>query len=280
MKNILLPTDFSSNSMNAINYALQFFKSEKCNFYILHVNRIVSVYDGASVYTPAASTNINAVCVEESKEVLKERLQTLQEQNKNSLHKFYALHDTNFFIESVRKHVEEKEIDLIVLGTKGASNAANMVIGTNTGDVIRKVACKTLIIPEKAIYTDLSTITFPTDFSLNYSIQTLNPLHELLRKTNANLQILHVTNSEVSLNANQQENKDLLEDFFTELPYTFFYKKSKVIENAIEEFTYKYGTSLLVMVAKNLNYFQQLLFHPKVEKLSFRTKIPLLVLHE
>ncbi|WP_341220224.1 universal stress protein [Polaribacter atrinae] len=36
MKNILLPTDFSDNSWNAIQYAVQLFKDEKCNFFIMN----------------------------------------------------------------------------------------------------------------------------------------------------------------------------------------------------------------------------------------------------
>ena len=38
MKNILIPTDFSENSWNAIEYALHFFSKSSCNFYLLHVN--------------------------------------------------------------------------------------------------------------------------------------------------------------------------------------------------------------------------------------------------
>jgi hypothetical protein len=36
MFSILLPTDFSENSMNAIKYALEFFKYEKTTFYFMH----------------------------------------------------------------------------------------------------------------------------------------------------------------------------------------------------------------------------------------------------
>ena len=42
MRNILLPTDFSKNSMNAINYALAFLKDQKCKFYILNVQKASS----------------------------------------------------------------------------------------------------------------------------------------------------------------------------------------------------------------------------------------------
>ncbi|HZH69367.1 MAG TPA: universal stress protein, partial [Flavobacteriaceae bacterium] len=37
MLSILLPTDFSENSMNAIKYALEFFKYQKTEFFFMHV---------------------------------------------------------------------------------------------------------------------------------------------------------------------------------------------------------------------------------------------------
>ena len=36
MKKILLPTDFSKNSWNAIYYALELFKTTECLFYLVH----------------------------------------------------------------------------------------------------------------------------------------------------------------------------------------------------------------------------------------------------
>ena len=40
MKNILLPTDFSQNSLNAINYAMELFKDTPCQFYLLNAFKI------------------------------------------------------------------------------------------------------------------------------------------------------------------------------------------------------------------------------------------------
>ena len=37
MKKIILPTDFSDNALNAIDYAMQLFKDEVCAFFILNV---------------------------------------------------------------------------------------------------------------------------------------------------------------------------------------------------------------------------------------------------
>ena len=39
MKAILLPTDFSKNSMNAIEYAVSLFEDETCEFYVLNIQK-------------------------------------------------------------------------------------------------------------------------------------------------------------------------------------------------------------------------------------------------
>ncbi|MFT6994773.1 MAG: hypothetical protein ACJA1P_001511, partial [Maribacter sp.] len=38
MKKILIPTDFSKNSKNAIRYALALFQETSCHFFLLYIN--------------------------------------------------------------------------------------------------------------------------------------------------------------------------------------------------------------------------------------------------
>ena len=54
MKNILIPTDFSHNSRNAITYALKLFKNKTCNFYLFHISRINMISAGDEPYYPTA----------------------------------------------------------------------------------------------------------------------------------------------------------------------------------------------------------------------------------
>ncbi|WP_242131888.1 universal stress protein [Aestuariivivens marinum] len=280
MKNILLPTDFSENSWNAIQYAIHFFSKEPCHFYLLHINRIS---DNLMNGTPYLATEdvleyvYTKPSIEKLRQVLK-RISILFPSNKN--HRFYALADYNFFIESIRKHVKEKNIDIIVIGTKGASGLKKIIIGSNTGDVITKVKCTTLVVPEKAQFTNLKEITFPTDFSLNYDIRILQPLLDLLENNKASLRILHVSKNKTTLNNDQTRNRELLDDYFINIDSSFHYLTNRSLQDAIQCFVESRNSNLICMVAKNLNYFQQLLFHSKAEALSYHMKTPFLVLHE
>ncbi len=278
MKNVLIPTDFSENSWNAINYALNFFEKERCSFYVLHVNNTSN--KGVN-NTPKDQEDIKNSDPKTSKKQLRTLLDRIAaEFPKNKNHQFFTLTDTNFFITSIRKHIEEKKIDLIVMGTKGATDKNELIIGSNTTNVIVKVPCNTLIIPEKAIFDGLKEVAFPTDFSLAYGIEALQPLSEVLEKNQADLHLLHFRKEGAELNGYQLANKELMEDYFSKPKPSFHFLNHKETEDAVQQFTDSKAIDMMVMMAKNLNYFQQILFHNKVEKSSYHTKIPLLVLHE
>ena len=271
MKNILLPTDFSDNSWTAIKYAIRFFENIECNFYVLHVNR----FDSLVVNDAALTLNhdvIEEIYTKPTKQKLRNVLKQILKLTANHKnHKFYTLTDYGFFIESIRKNVDEKQIDCIVIGTKGASGLEKIILGTNTADIITKVKCNVLAIPENAEYVTPKEIAFPTDFSLSNNLQVLQPMADVIEQVNANLRILHISKNKADLNEDQNKNKELLEDYFNNYKFSFHYLTNKKVEDAIQCFVEIRGINLICMVGKNLNYFQQILFHSKVENISYHT---------
>lgn len=280
MKNILLPTDFSENSWNAIAYALKFFEKSTCTFYLLHVNTLSYSTAVDSPYIQSKDF-IENTFTKPAKKQLRKVLKRISDQypdNKN--HHFFTLTDYNFFIESVREHVVEKQIDMIVMGTKGATGLKKVIVGSNAADVIRKVKCATLVVPEHAKYKGLDEIAFPTDYYLTYGVDLLKPIYELLDEHQSSLQVLHITNKPEELNISQQDNRDVLQDYFNNFETKFHNLINKKVEDAVDCFVQSRDIKLVVMVAKNLNYFQQILFHSKVEEITYHTQIPFLVLHD
>jgi len=279
MKNVLLPTDFSENSWNAIKYALDFHEKIDCNFFLLYVNKLGNVILNDAPYLPTQDV-IEAVYTKPSKVQLRKMLRRIAASKfQNKKHKFYTISDYNFFVDAIREHVKEKKIDLIVMGTKGASGLKKIIIGSNTGDVITKVHCTTLVVPEKATYTKIEEIAFPTDFALQYNVNTLEPILKIIQDHQAELRVVHVSKKATKLNRDQIKNKDLLEDYFNSSEPSFHFLINENIEAAIQCFVESRDVNMITMVAKNLNYFQQILFHSKVEEISYHINIPFLVLH-
>jgi nucleotide-binding universal stress UspA family protein len=279
MKHILIPTDFSENAQNAIKYALSFFKDGDVTFYLLHVSLMAEVDEEECYYkVPEAAQNTNVTI--KPFERLTSELQSIKKRSKNTRHHFFAIHEYIQFIEAVRKHVVEKEIDFIVMGTKGASRWKRDTIGTNTGNVITKVKCPVLVIPEHARYSQVKNIVFPTDFNIFYKNRILNTFTEILQQTKASASILYISKKVQDLTPLQKKNRNYLQEHLEDKPHNSFFITDENIETAIDTFVSSHEVDMIAMVAKNLNFFQRILFKPTVEKLSYYTKIPFLVLHE
>ncbi|MFC5048078.1 universal stress protein [Aquimarina hainanensis] len=278
MKNILIPTDFSENSWNAITYALSFLEDQPCNFYIVHVSPL-KVNGTASLYgiKNIVLENKGDYNVAEEQEKL---LGRMREYATGKAHRFFMLHEHSFFIEAIRKQVVENEIDLIIMGTKGASGLKEAVIGSNTGDVITKVQCPVLVIPENATYKPPKEIAFPTDFNIYYKNRVLDTITEIITMKDAMLRILHISKKKQELTALQHKNQMFLDDSLSKNEHSFHFETHQSIEEGVQRFVEKNSIDMIAMVAKNLNFFQKLLFRPVVENISYHTKIPFLVLHE
>jgi len=279
MKNILIPTDFSDNSWNAIEYALKFFADFYCNFYLLHVDAPNVLSDGETSFQSNESNSLN-LPIEPSKMRLQKSLERIKESIPvNPNHRFFTIIDNNYIVDSIRRQVEEKKIDIIVMGTKGISGIKKIPIGSNAGNVITKVKCTTMVVPENAKYSVPKEIAFPTDFSIFYQMETLQPLVEITEVNNAAVRVLHVNKSGSELNEDQQKNKEYLDDYLASYKHSFDFFTNKCLEEAIQKFVDVREINLIAMLAKNLNYFQKILFRPSINEISYYKDIPFLVLH-
>ncbi|MGB5498978.1 MAG: universal stress protein [Maribacter sp.] len=279
MMQILVPTDFSKNAWNALKYGLDLYSGVNCTFYLLHVNPIPT-YSGAATSVRASSKMAQAAILKETKESLDYLLLRIDNLPKNTKHSFItiALHD--FFVDSIKREVETKNIDLIIMGTKGSSGLKKVTMGSNTGDVITKVKCPLLAVPENAVFKRPKEIAFPTDYFLRYNLKVLDTLIEMATLNNAALRVLHVFKKGEVLSDEQQKNKDFLNDYLQEVEHSFHSLTGTDLETALQSFTESRDSDMIAMVGKNLNFFQRILFRPKIEQISYYTDIPFLVLHE
>ncbi|RNL85385.1 hypothetical protein ED312_12655 [Sinomicrobium pectinilyticum] len=167
------------------------------------------------------------------------------------------------------------------MGTKGASGLKEMTVGSNTGDVITKVKCAVLAVPENVAFCSPREIVFPTDYMFQYSIKILDTLAFLAETFQSTIRVLHVVrNNEETLSETQKENKELLENYLYDKKHSFHRLTHTNLSEAIQCFTESRDIHWIAMMAKKLHFFQQILFRPTVAKTSYHTKIPFLVLHE
>lgn len=268
MMNILLPTDFSENARNAAAYALQLLKDIPAHFHLLHVIPI-----------PAKDLGIgNLVMSGETRQKFEYLVNWLESIKQNGEHHFHISFKVNYFIEAVREQVKEKNIDLILMGTKGASNKRGAIVGKHTSDVIMKVKCPALAISEKATYKAHKKVLFPTDYKIHYSSKMLETLLNLTNLSRASVKILELFNSDTEPSEEQLLNKTFLQNsLLPGIPKVQTYYSVKKEDPTL--FSTNKDVDMIVMAAKNLNLCQKLLKDQSIAQIPFIKQLPLLVLH-
>ena len=277
MKNILVPTDFSENSIQALKYAELLFSTLECNFYLLYVGSLLDTKNDVESFYETDKSDDN------TKERLTELVKEIREHSTEAHHFFFPLHEYGFFIPTIKKHLEENDIDLIVMGTKGASGLKEKEVGSKAGDVITRVQCNTLVVPIQVELSKPREIAFPTDFNIFYSLKILRPMEEMVKLGKAQFRIMNALKEGDGLNLEQEKNKEYLLDFMDDTfpgNYSFHTITNQKVKEAIQCFVESRDVDMMIMVAKNLNFIQQILFDSIVERISFHTKIPFYVIHE
>ena len=279
MMNILIPTDFSENAQNAIAYALAYFSDVAVNFYILHVSHThTSTKEEEQELFSDFDTEMQTV--QSTSATLREEIRKFQIRSQNPAHSFFPLHENLNLVEAIRKNVIEKEIDYILMGTKGTTKINGGEMGSNTCDVITKVKCPILVIPENAKFNGIKNIAFLTDYNCIYRNKIITRLSETLDLHRSPLRVLHIKAQNTGLTAAQTDNKGFLHYFFKDKKHSFHFVENKDLEIGIQDFVETWDISLVSIVAKNLNLIQRLLLRPAVKSMNYSVNVPFLVLHE
>lgn len=179
MKNILLPTDFSESSLNAIDYAMRFFENCKCNFYILNVQKISEYNNTDLVAGSKTDSNYDSVAAD-NKKLIDQLIKKFDKQFKTQSYNFHRLFDYNNFVSAVDHAVKTHSIDLIIMGSNGASGVKELIFGSNTLRVIRNIDCPTLTIPINFRYSGINNVQTSKSNSKDFSPYAVKLIKEIL----------------------------------------------------------------------------------------------------
>ncbi|MGS2740212.1 universal stress protein [Sinomicrobium sp. M5D2P17] len=277
MKRILLPTDFSDHAQNAMAYATELYKHEECMFYVLNVFRVYG-YSTINIMYPEPGNPAYDAAFNESRKNINDTIRRLVFA-KNPKHSFEGLSKNNFLLDAINHLVEEKGIDMIVMGTKGVKNARGIHYGSNAVTVMEKVtACPVIAIPLQAEFMGYREIIFPASYEIAYKKSETRLLLTLAREFNSNICILHIKENE-ELTENQVENRRLLEEDLTDTKYTFHSLTNIEPAVGISCFAESRNADLIALINRKHGFWYRIKEKSVVKGVSFYSRTPILVTH-
>jgi len=278
-KKILLPTDFSKNAWNALRYASELYKNEEVDFYLLNSFMIQNY--SLNTMMVAESDNTYYENVKSKSELeLQKLLKRIEILKIPSNHNYFTKSVLNSPLEAVKKFVEDKDIDLVISSSKGETNAIDIIIGSNSIDFMEKVRnCPVFMIPAEASFKEPNEIVFPTSFNTHFKRKELIHLYEIAKITNAPIRILHVSQEE-KLSEEQKKKKELLEECFDGLTYTFHFLENADVQTGLNIFAQSRNSDMIAFINKKHSFFSSIFSKPLVKDLGQNSTIPVLALHD
>jgi nucleotide-binding universal stress UspA family protein len=190
MNKILVPTDFSEQSENALKLASEIAKKESAELILLHVVEIPGEQTFSTTGEVSSSSGMDQVFV------LK-----MIEKGKNDIAELAAKYESGVSIKTevlagnafynISEMINEHEMDLVVMGTSGASGWEEMLIGSNTEKVVRKSKCPVLSLKHEVKLADVNNILFASALE-NHDPVLVEKVKELAKATGATLHLVYV----------------------------------------------------------------------------------------
>lgn len=269
MKRVLLPTDFSENSLNAVQYAMAFFKGKSMEFYFLNVQK-ASEFITSDIYTASAmDSTIYATIASDNKEQLDGLVNEYSKKYASEAYTFEGIFDFDVFIDAVAQTIHSKNIDLVIMGTNGATGAAEVIFGSNTLKVIRNIQIPVLVIPENYTYHTFTSLLFTLKDEDDFHPDALLPVAEMVQGRNVTLQVLQLdTHKEVPKNSVFGE--------FTNIEYHRI--EGVPTPEAVSSFEQLLPVDMHVIFIHPKSFFHRLFSGSDTPQLSYETRVPLLVL--
>ncbi|MGI9544373.1 MAG: universal stress protein [Cyclobacteriaceae bacterium] len=262
MFQILVPTNFTPSSQNAIKYAMSLAGHLKAKITLLHS---FSLHD-------ASYDSIIDDLQEENKQKMTALAGTTITQPDTSI-------EVKSYEGELAHAISQTSPSLIIMGIEGETPFERFLLGNELKKVMEKMPCPILFIPDEAQLTEINNIVYATAYNTD-DLDNLRYMVKLTKPFEPEVSLVHMSDGSFS----DEDEENFMTIFKKDIRAHIRYKKinyqllyGKDINQRLELFIHEQHPDMVAMITEQRFLFDRL-FHPSAtKKMAFHTKIPLLV---
>lgn len=278
MKRILVPTDFSPAAEKAFRFALNIAEKAKGDIILYHT------------YIPVESTFIgnektrkqyNAECEEKILNQLKELKKRVMGDATDIAVSTIA--GRSPMVDNIPLFAGENNVDLIVMGTQGASGLKKTIIGSVAARVIEKSDLPVLLIPSMYTIKNPRQFVFATDYGSSDK-EALVLIEAMADLYDAGITVLHFANADGAESDKEKKQFDAyinsVQKDFNKSKIDFHLLKTTSVVKTLETVEEKFPYDIMVMVKRKKNFLERFFIGSFTRNMTYMTKKPLLIVPE
>ena len=288
MKTILLPVDFSTNTLATCKHAIYLAGQAKTKLFLFHIypDQII-VPDSSFPVGIDNDTMFNVEFIETLRKQAEESMIKLKDEILDLIkQETYANIEVNYLVTGgdpeweIRAICEEINPELIVMGTEGEGKKG-ILEGSMAENIMTRAKIPVVAVPESFKKDQIQNIMYATNFS-NMDIASINKVFALLKEMDIFVHVVHFQFDEK--NEKSRVLMDEIEQAFNKEKITgkitFNLIRANDKTDILEVFTKKHQIDMISFLSHKRNFFQNL-FSPKISKKDFfKLDLPMLALHE
>jgi nucleotide-binding universal stress UspA family protein len=273
--NVLIPTDFTLNAENALQYGLSFIDKFDSELFLLHV------YEP---YEPATEVPVFEL-IEKENEERRVKIKNSLDVSNSYAHRVNPDLSVNNMLaegnaaEEILLAAKKRDINLIIIGYTIKPEYNRILFGNITKKVISKSSCPVLVVPQNASFNQIKNIVYASS-NTEVDIWKINQLTVIASAFDASLHVLHLTSSkgmerDQEMRIFEEEVKKIIS--YKKMYFEYFHADNFVV--GIEDYIKNNPIDLISMSTRTRLSLEKL-YHPSLtEKISSHLVIPSLIFH-
>ncbi len=262
MIQVVVPTDFSNNSYNALFYAAHLLKDRPCTFHVIHVHK-----DEDEEAQSDASEGLDAIV---------HRL--IRDVGNNKKHELNKIALNGELVAGISEYIFKHKTDLMVIGNKGQDEVKDILFGNNAMQLVREVTqCPILVVPLEIDFKEVRKMAFISNYNQAISDENVKVLQWMTSMTAADLVPMTIedgTEDNVALERKEAFLNALSLNVSNEVLLPVFEDKSKTIL----EFVDLWSIDMLCMVYYPHHFFLEFIGKGIIKELNTKLTVPFLIL--
>lgn len=287
MKTILVPTDFSDNAANALDYAIGLARYVQGSIILFHNSDIPVTYSGTNLFSagdlalgsdplvPGA-----ALATPDLEKIFQAKLEELADQYRQRTGGSLPIatrYQWGGLTDNLNDILRQDQVDLVVMGTRGATTFLDRLIGSTTTSVLQQAHQPVLAIPAEARFQPPKKIAFAAELEHDEQVY-LSQLLAFARPFGAAIALVHVNRERESAGLEQRLAE--LRRQFPDQPLPLVQLEEENVAKGLETFIRDQQAELMAVGIHERGFWASLFHSSVTEQLAYHTSIPLLALPE
>ena len=267
MKHIIVPIDFSSESLNGLRMAIVYANRFGSKIQLVYVQKYPSEFGRADFHEEQKKATANLT------KMVEEYGPKLLEPSNLS----FMIKKGKIFLEVVNQ-AQAFDDSMIICSTHGASGFEEFFIGSNAFKIISATELPVITIRHGAVARDLQTIVMPIDFSAD-TRQKVPFTAEIAKAFNAEIHVVGVTSSktediEAKINSYTNQVCEYLKEH--EVKYRLSMLNGSNITDVTIEYALDVNADLISIMTEQNDSFTSFVLGSYAQQMLNKSPIPVL----